>query len=44
MSSSLNMTPEWDINNFYIRPEKIKDKKLRYEKLAQKSLDKIKSL
>ena len=27
MSSSLNSTPEWDINNFYIRPEKIKDKR-----------------
>ena len=26
MSSSLNSTPEWDINNFYIRPEKIKEK------------------
>ena len=31
MSSNLNSTPEWDINNFYIRPEKIKigDKKFR---------------
>ena len=27
MSSSLSLTPEWDINNFYIRPEKIKDKR-----------------
>ena len=27
MSSSLNSTSEWDINNFYIRPEKIKDKR-----------------
>ena len=27
MSSSLNSTPEWGINNFYIRPEKIKDKR-----------------